>query len=65
LCYALLVEPIEDSMAVRFEIITTETHGRSRKIILLRMDSIIGFCGHGLTRINTDKLKPPGGGTKS
>ena len=24
-----------------------------------------GNVGHGLTRINTDKFKPPGGGTKS
>ena len=62
---ALLVEPIKDSMAVRVEIITTETHGRSRKMKLLGMDSIIDLWGHGLTRINTDKFMPPGGGTKT
>jgi len=48
-----------------FEIITTEKQGRSRKRKLLGMDSIIDFWGHGLTRINTDKFKPPGGGTES
>ena len=49
--YAPLVEPLKDSMAVRFEIITTETHGRSRKIKLLGMDAIIDFWGHGPARL--------------
>jgi len=37
--YALLVKPIKDSMAVRFEIITTETHGRSPAVVTIRRNS--------------------------